>query len=58
MKLDCGVFAVDYGAVSDKDQWMVRKKFVVEIFEQSSVSEFDMCPKGSVDMRHKDGTLW
>ena len=34
---------------------MVRKQFVGDMFEESSGSEFDMCPRESVDMRHRDG---
>ena len=49
MKFDRGVLAVGYGAVSDKDLWMVVK-FVAEMFEQSSGSEIDKCPRRSVDI--------
>ena len=41
MKFDLGAVAVGYGAVSEKDYWMVRKP-VAEMFEQSSGSAFDV----------------
>ena len=34
---------------------MVSKSFVGKMFEESSGSELDMCPRGSVDMGHRDG---
>ena len=42
MKFDRGVLAVGYGAVSDIDCW---RNFIAEMFQQSSGSEFDMCPR-------------
>ena len=48
MKFDRGVLAVGYGAASDQD--LDGVKFVAEKFEQSSGSEFDVCPRGCVDI--------
>ena len=49
MKFDRGVLAVGYGAVSDKDYWMVRS-YLPKCLNSCQDLEVDTCPRRSVDM--------
>ena len=51
MKFDRGVFAVGFGAVSDKDQWMVRNSLPKCMNNCQDLE----CPWRSVDMWRTDG---
>ena len=50
------VFAVGHGTAGDKDN-SDGVKFVAEMFEQSSRTEYDICPRECRHMTHRRAML-